>query len=248
MWWPSRKQDTSAPPPGTRVYAIGDIHGCLERLKLLQQAILEDRDAAPESRFVLVYVGDYVDRGPDSREVIDHLLNAPLPGLETIHLKGNHEDYMQRFFGGDLEVGGGWIANGGGETLISYGVVVDTKWPEYSELKALQTDFAEAAPAAHIAFLDSLDYHHVEGDYAFAHAGVAPGVALADQDPVDLMWIREPFLKCADPHEYVIVHGHTPSRKVENKANRINVDTGAVYGGPLTAAVLAGTDRNFLQV
>lgn len=247
MWW-SRKENTAAPPPGTRVYAIGDIHGCLERLKLLQQAILDDRDAAPESRFVLVYVGDYVDRGPDSREVIDHLLNAPLSGLKTIHLKGNHEDYMQRFFEGDLEVGGGWIANGGRETLISYGVAVDSRWPEYSELKSLQPRFADAAPAAHIAFLDSLAYSHVEGDYAFAHAGIAPGTALADQDPVDLMWIRDAFVRSTETHEYVIVHGHTPSKKIENKANRINVDTGAVYGGPLTAAVLAGTERNFLQV
>ena len=247
MWWSSRKQNTATPPPGTRVYAIGDIHGCLSRLKALQQKILNDRDKAPESRFVLVYVGDYVDRGPDSREVIDHLLNAPLPGLETVHLKGNHEDYMQRFFEGDLDIGAGWIAYGGGETLISYGIVVDTRLPEFSELKTLQARFAEMAPAAHIAFLNSLAYHHVEGGYAFVHAGIAPGVAMADQDAADLMWIREPFLKSNDDHEYVIVHGHTPSRKVENKANRINIDTGAVYGGPLTAVVLAGAERMFLQ-
>jgi serine/threonine protein phosphatase 1 len=247
MWW-SRKENTAAPPPGTRVYAIGDIHGCLDRLKLLQQKILDDKESAPEIRFVLVYVGDYVDRGPDSREVIDHLLNTPLPGLETIHLKGNHEEFMQRFFEGDLEVGGGWIANGGREALISYGVNVDTKWPDFSELKALQSQFAATAPAAHIAFLHALGYSHVEGGYAFVHAGVAPGVAFADQDPHDLMWIREEFIKSNDIHDYVIVHGHTPSRKIENKANRVNVDTGAVYGGPLTAVVLSGTTREFLQV
>jgi serine/threonine protein phosphatase 1 len=246
MWW-SKKEKSSSAPSGVRVYAIGDIHGCLPQLQALRQKIDDDAAVAPEARRVLVYIGDYVDRGSDSRAVLDFLMADAAPGLSVVHLKGNHEDYMLRFFQGDLEAGAGWIANGGDATLASYGVEVSSLWPEFSELKQLQSQFSAAAPAAHIAFLNSLGDRHVEGGYAFVHAGVAPGVALADQKEEDLLWIRKRFLDSNAMHDYVIVHGHTPSRTIENKENRINVDTGAVYGGPLTAVVLAGTERTFLQ-
>jgi serine/threonine protein phosphatase 1 len=246
MWW-SKKKNLSAPPSGVRVYAIGDIHGCLQQLQSLRQKIDDDAEAAPEARRVLVYIGDYVDRGGDSRAVLEFLLAEAAPGLRVVHLKGNHEDYMLRFFQGDLEAGAGWIANGGDATLASYGVEVSSLSPEFSELKEIQSQFATAAPEAHITFLDSLGDRHVEGGYAFVHAGVAPGVALADQKEEDLLWIRKRFLDSRAMHDYVIVHGHSPSRIIENKENRINVDTGAVYGGPLTAVVLAGTGRTFLQ-
>ena len=247
MWWRRKKQYVSAPPRDVRVYAVGDIHGCLAQLRTLRKKIDDDAAAAPEARRILVYIGDYVDRGPESRGVLDYLLADSAPGLEVVYLQGNHEEYYLRFLGGDLDAGAGWIANGGDATLASYGIDVASKWPEFSELKRYQAQFAAVAPADHIKFLESMGDRHVEGEYAFVHAGVAPGVALMDQKPEDLLWIRKPFLEFTETHDYVIVHGHTPSRKIENLANRINVDTGAVYGGPLTAVVLAGTERTFLQ-
>ncbi|MFT6579962.1 MAG: serine/threonine protein phosphatase 1 [Alphaproteobacteria bacterium] len=200
MWWLKKKQ-LSAAPSGVRIYAIGDIHGCLSQLQSLRQKIDDDAEAAPEARRVLVYIGDYVDRGGGSRAVLDYLLADAAPGLRVVHLKGNYEDYMLRFFQGDLEAGAGWIANGGDATLASYGIEVSSLWPEFSELKQLQSEFVSAAPEAHIAFLNSLPDRHVEGGYAFVHAGVAPGVALSDQKEEDLLWIRKRFLDSNALHD-----------------------------------------------
>ncbi|NKB55829.1 MAG: serine/threonine protein phosphatase [Alphaproteobacteria bacterium] len=204
---PSRE---SKPPADTRVYAIGDIHGQIGRLKTLHDRILEDARGAPEARRVIVYVGDYVDRGPDARGVLDMLIAQPLEGFVSVYLKGNHEDFMLRFLDGDIEAGASWFANGGDATLASYGI-------------------------------------DVEGDYAFVHAGIRPGVPLEAQSPRDLMWIREEFHASRAEHDYVIVHGHSVSTKAVDKANRIGIDTGAGYGRALTAVVLSGAERRFLQ-
>jgi serine/threonine protein phosphatase 1 len=237
----------SAPPPDTRVYAIGDIHGQRERLAELHAKIAADAEAAPQRRRVVVHVGDYVDRGPDTAGVLDLLIERPLAGFASIHLKGNHEDYVLRFLDGDLEAGANWVAFGGDATLRSYGINASARWPDYTELVAWQRQFSDRFPAAHRRFLDSLALSHIEGDYAFVHAGVRPGLPLARQTAEDLMWIREEFHESTQDHGYVIVHGHSVVSKPQNRANRIGIDTGAGYGKGLTAVVLAGTERRFLH-
>ncbi len=238
----------STPPPGTRVYAIGDIHGQKARLQALHDRIVEDAKRAPESRRVIVYVGDYVDRGPDPVGVLDLLVGQPLPGFTSIFLKGNHEDYLLRFLDGDIEAGAGWYANGGDATLVSYGIDIEDMWPDFTVLVEWQASLARAIPAEHRKFLDALQLSYVEGDYAFVHAGVRPGTPLAAQNPHDLMWIRDEFHASRADHGHVIVHGHSVTSKAVSKVNRIGVDTGAGYGRELTAVVLSGVDRRFLQV
>jgi len=252
LWTASRKAATpgASVPPGTRVYAIGDIHGCLDRLRALHGLILADRDRAAAQgdaaqRHVLIYLGDYVDRGAESREVIDVLLCEPLPGFACVHLRGNHEDFLLRF----LERGedaAAWLLNGGDATFLSYGVdpYAASRDPGPRGLRAA---LSAAMPEDHLRFFCGLRLSHIEGDYLFVHAGLRPGVPLAEQDPEDLMWIRAPFLHSRADHGKVVVHGHTPSSAPEQRDNRIGIDTGAVYGGPLTALVLQGCERNFLQ-
>lgn len=244
------KQDTfaSAAPSDTRIYAIGDIHGQRERLQQLHEQILEDASDAPEGRKVAVYVGDYVDRGPDSRGVLDILIGHPLPGLASVYLKGNHEDFMLRFLDGDIEAGAAWYANGGDTTLASYGIDVENIWPDFTVLLDWRERLSRAVPPSHRSFLDTLALRHTEGDYAFVHAGVRPGIPLDAQDPHDLMWIREEFHSSRADHGYVIVHGHSVTSKAINRENRIGIDTGAGYGRTLTAVVLTGSERRFLQV
>lgn len=248
MIWPFGNTFDSTAPENTRLYAIGDVHGCMTRLNALLSLVREDFASAPEENCTVVLVGDYVDRGPDSAELIDYLLDPDLDELGTVFLKGNHEEFMLRFLEGDLDAGTVWIANGGAETLLSYGIAVQSSWPDETELAELQKKFANKTPGTHRSFLNALSLSYVAGDYAFVHAGIRPGVKLAEQSEKDLLWIRDEFLSYSRPHEYVIVHGHTPVRKPENMQNRINVDTGAVYGGPLTAVVLAGKERRFLHV
>jgi len=246
--WTAAKTSATAKarvPPGSRVYAIGDIHGCLERLQALHDLVRADSVRAAAERCVVVYLGDYVDRGLDSREVLDLLLADPLPGFECVYLKGNHEDFLLRF----LERGedaAPWLLNGGDATLRSYGVdpyaVSRDPGP-----RGLRAALSAAMPEAHLRFLCGLQLSHVEGDYLFVHAGLRPGVPLEEQDPEDLMWIRAPFLDSREGHGKIVVHGHTPTSAPEVRDNRIGIDTGAVYGGPLTALVLQEGERDVLQ-
>jgi serine/threonine protein phosphatase 1 len=245
-WFKSARD--SKPPPGTRVYAVGDIHGQSERLRALHDCILKDAKSAPESRRVIVYVGDYVDRGPNSPGVLDMMIANPLEGFSCIHLKGNHEDFMLRFIDGDIEAGANWFANGGDATLASFGIDIEDKWPDYTVLITWQEELRRAVSVEQRRFLDSLVLSHVEGDYAFVHAGVRPGIPLDAQKPRDLMWIRDEFHTSRADHGYVIVHGHSVTSKAVSRANRIGIDTGAGYGRALTAVVLSGVERRFLQV
>ena len=234
-------------PRDTRVYAVGDVHGCAERLAALHRAIAEDAAAAEAGRKVVVYLGDYVDRGPDSKAVIELLLGDPLPGFHAEHLLGNHEDFLRRFLE-DGSVALNWFMNGGDATLRSYGVDPYQDANSLHWLRDLSAAFHGRLPPDHAAFFEGLAMSHVEGDYLFVHAGVRPGLALDRQDPEDLIWIREPFLSSKDDHGKIVVHGHTPAKAPELRANRINVDTGACYGGPLTALVLHDDQQAFLQV
>ena len=237
-------------PPGARVYAVGDCHGCLGALRELRAAIVADSDGADAEgprarRRVLVYLGDYIDRGLDSRGVLDLLIGEPLAGFESIHLLGNHELFMRWFLDG-ADVATAWLTNGGGDTLRSYGL--DGAARTGNELRDLRCALTAVVPEAHRRFLDGLTLSHVEGDYFFTHAGIRPGVPLAAQKPEDLMWIREPFIGSMADHGKVVVHGHSATAEPEVLANRIGIDTGACYGGKLTALVLEGDQRHFLQV
>ncbi|MCZ6481933.1 MAG: metallophosphoesterase family protein [Alphaproteobacteria bacterium] len=227
-------------PEGTRVYAIGDIHGRLDLLAQLRERIVMDSGDFTGERKVVVYLGDYVDRGPQSREVIDLLVDAPLGGFESVHLKGNHDKFLLDFLD-DASVWPLWLYNGAGATVMSYGVTPT------AGAEGLQAEFRARIPARHLEFLRSLALSHAEGDYYFVHAGVRPGVALEDQDEADMIWIRDPFLSSCADHGKIVVHGHSIAREPEIEANRIGIDTGAYATGKLTCLVLEGEGRAFLH-
>ncbi len=248
--WPVPETISAHAPVNTRIYAIGDIHGCDGLLAELLDLIRADAAEAPESRRLLLFLGDYVDRGPDSAAVIERLRRGPPAGFEAVHLMGNHEDLMLDFLA-DPAGGGVWLRNGGRETAASYGVACpDIRRggaAELGKLGALRQALDANVPASHRAFLGGLVPLHREGDYLFAHAGIRPGVAVTKQSVEDLLWIREPFLSSSHDHGAVVVHGHTPVDAVEFRFNRINVDTGAVWTGRLTALVLHGGERRLIQ-
>jgi serine/threonine protein phosphatase 1 len=223
-------------PQGLRIYAIGDPHGCVERLAELHDRIAEDLAERPVARSLLVHVGDYVDRGPDSAGVVALVQGEPIAGVQTINLVGNHEQMMLAALDprAPEEVVGFWLENGGGATLESYGA-------DPRDMRSWA-----AVPPADLAFLRGLRPSFAIGGYFFAHAGVRPDLPLERQDVMDLAWIREPFLSWRGRLPAVVVHGHTPAEGPEVLPHRIGIDTGAVYGGALTCAVLEGETVGFL--
>jgi len=237
-------------PAGHRYYVVGDIHGRADLLDRMHEIIAADRDAAPphagRRRNAIVYLGDYIDRGPQSFEVVDGLVRAPLGGFESVFLKGNHEDFLLGYWadgvGGDV-----WMMNGGAATLLSYGVDVPGAFMDADDLGAARRRFRETVPADHLTFFQNLRTYHVAGDYLFVHAGVMPGVALEDQAEFDLLWIREDFLDHDSPSDKIVVHGHSTSPAPEVRAGRIGIDTGAWRSGCLTCLVLEDETRRFLQ-
>lgn len=232
-------------PEGRRVYAVGDIHGRIDLLLRIQALIQEDAASAQGLQLVLVYLGDYVDRGPLSNRVLDRLIEKPVNGMQTIHLQGNHEAMMLDFAAGTSSLG--WLMNGGVETLASYGVDLDNAWPSEAVLADLRTRLRRALPATHLRFLTELTLMHMEGDYVFVHAGIRPGRPLELQEAQDLLWIREPFLGKPRDDGLCVVHGHTISGRPEVLAHRIGIDTGAFFSDRLTCAVLEGNRVRFLQ-
>ncbi len=246
----ARDRDGEDEPPrvgdDTVVYAIGDLHGRADLLAELHRLITADVARRREAHRLVVYLGDYVDRGPESRQVIDLLLDRPLTGFEAVHLKGNHEDFMVRFLAGENERGLGWLMNGAVETFASYGIDAPL-FATGAELDDLRRQLTERLPARQRAFLDRLKLMHVEGDYVFVHAGIQPGLPLDRQDENDLLWIREAFLDWTGRHDKVVVHGHTIGPTPEVRPNRIGIDTGAFATGVLTSLVLAGETRDFIR-
>ena len=243
--WQRTEPVTAAVPRSVRVYAIGDIHGRLDLLDAMLDQLVEDGAAAPDLNKYIVYLGDYVDRGPDSSGVIERLVQGPPPGFGAIHLKGNHEASMLHFLE-DIRIGPNWLSYGGDATLASYQVPPPGENAGAAELEQAQALLYAALPPNHLAFLTSLRASVAIGDYLFVHAGIRPGVALERQREEDLLWIREQFLRSTADHGKVVVHGHTISVAPEVRANRIGIDTGAFATNRLTCLVLEGNDRRFL--
>jgi serine/threonine protein phosphatase 1 len=235
-------------PAGQAVYAIGDVHGRLDLLDDLLARIREDAAQHPSDRHrSLIFLGDYVDRGSQSRGVVERVLADPLPGFVTVRLMGNHEEAMLAFLDGASD-GLDWLSFGGLETLISYGVPLLSVPRTEAAVKTLRGALAEAVPARHVTFLRACALHHSVGDYVFVHAGVRPGLSLERQTPTDLMWIRDDFLRARIPLPgRVVVHGHTICDLPQNRDHRINIDTGAFVSGRLTCLSLRGSERRFLS-
>ena len=239
-------QGAHSVPTGTAVYAIGDIHGRSDLLAELHAAIAADADRRGATRRVIVHLGDYVDRGPDSAGVIYRLMDGIPAGFESIALLGNHERMMLDFLE-DASLGPLWLRNGGDATMASYGVAYDARGSmDLQRLRGLQGELRFRLPERHLAFLRDLRLLHVEGDYAFVHAGIRPGVALEAQEEMDLLWVRGLFLRSEHDHEKMIVHGHTIVPDPEILPNRIGIDTGAWYTGRLTSLALEGSRRHLL--
>ena len=221
-----------------RTYAIGDIHGRIDLLRQAHDRIAADRALVGDAEAPVVHLGDLVDRGPASRAVIDLLMAGQIMGQPWVVLKGNHDRMFTLFQRGQrdhrLRPEYEYLHPkiGGQETLRSYGLPPD----------AAPDQARAAVPAAHRAFLDDLPTRFLRGDVLFVHAGIAPGVALEDQTEDDLIWIRAPFLDHADPHPWLVIHGHTHIAAPCHHGNRVNIDSSAAYGGPLTAVVVEGRD------
>lgn len=236
-------------PPGRRIFAIGDIHGRIDLLEELLGLIENHATSDPREADTLVFLGDYVDRGPASREVIERLSRPAPRGFEIVCLKGNHEEMMLQFLAGEDDPFM-WLRNGGVDTLKSYGVE-DPSLENYrlseAETLRIRQALCEAIPGSHIEFLGCLDLMHIEGDYAMVHAGIKPGVALADQDEQDLIWIRGAFLNSHEDFGKVVIHGHSITVSPTVEENRIGIDTGAWRTDVLTCLVLDGEQRHFLS-
>jgi serine/threonine protein phosphatase 1 len=245
VFGPRHERKAPSVPDGYRIYAVGDIHGCDALLAELLSRIETEIAARPPASTIIVFLGDLIDRGPDSSAVVERLRTYGLPGVRLIFLAGNHEEVLLRILDGDEELVADWLRFGGAECMQSYGV--DPK-----RLKRLSPARAVAAiraaiPPAHASFLESFDDTFRAGDYVFVHAGIRPGLPIDEQAQADLRWIREPFLKDLSDHGFVVVHGHTIGERVAELPNRIGIDTGAYKSGVLTAMAAEGPERWFLQ-
>lgn len=242
---PKPTLSTAVIPDGTRAYVVGDIHGRLDLLRTLHAKIRQDSETARGDRIV-VYIGDYVDRGDDSKGVIDELLADPLAGFEPIYLKGNHEEALLNFLE-HPEVARDWFSFGGDAAVMSYGVPVIPGALTDERLLDMQAAFRDALPDAHLRFLSDLRLFYEIGDYLCVHAGISPGRPLDRQRPEDLLWIREEFLESEKLHGKVVVHGHSVTETPDVQENRIGIDTGAYFSNCLTCLVLEGATHRFLR-
>jgi serine/threonine protein phosphatase 1 len=230
-------------PAGSRIYAVGDVHGRADLLGGVFARIDADQKARPARKPIEVFLGDYVDRGPHSRQVID-LLIARRAKHDVQLLKGNHEAFVARFMT-DPTVLSEWRFFGGVETLLSYGVSpVGGSDPQSQREAAIA--FRRSMPDSHRQFIESLKLSFTYGDFFFVHAGVRPGTPLQKQSEQDLLWIREDFLLHEEDFGKVVVHGHTPATQPDIRPNRINIDTGAYATGQLTCLVLEGDRIGFI--
>lgn len=232
-------------PPGRRVYAIGDIHGRADLLESLLAVIDADAAQRPSADTLLIFLGDLVDRGPQSCQVVERLMQIRDADAPVRFLMGNHEEVFLRAIGGDLKALRFLIKIGGRATILSYGISPE----DYASLdfEALAERLRELVPPSHVEFLSAFESWIEVGDYLFVHAGIRPGIDLAEQRPSDLRWIRDDFLDCRDDFGKLVVHGHSITDDVDVRANRIGIDTGAFASGQLTAIGLEGAERWFLS-
>ncbi len=233
-------------PDGLRVYAIGDVHGCLGQLRDLHSAIAADLELFGTAEHRIVHCGDYVDRGPDSAATVEYLIGFACKDPDVVCLYGNHEDELLGFLEDPDHWGRVWLTYGGRQTLTSYGVDLSNMEDNPSGWRRLRDEFEALFPMEHRRFLQGLPRKVQFGDFFFAHAGIRPGRPLHAQETDDLMWIREPFLSSTSDHGAVVVHGHTPVETREVRPNRINIDTGAVFGNELTCVVIEENEIRFL--
>jgi serine/threonine protein phosphatase 1 len=240
--WRARRAPPAI-PPDTRIYAVGDIHGRADLLAELQGRIDQDIVNRPIATPVEIYLGDYIDRGPHSRRVIDLLIRR-LVTRAAICLRGNHEAMLEAFLDDPLVLRA-WAEIGGLNTLASYGVGAPAATSQFVE-RDIWNEFHAVFPRSHDLFLQCLATHHAIGDFFFVHAGIRPGVALDRQEIDDMLWIREEFLKSKRDFGAVIVHGHTPVSTPQLNSNRINIDTGAYMTGILTCVVIEGSNISFI--
>jgi serine/threonine protein phosphatase 1 len=241
-----RPLDTARVPDSMRVYAIGDIHGRHDLLKTLLAKIDVDDQARGPADTLIIFLGDLMDRGPGSAAVIETAMALKASGKNVRFLMGNHEEvFVSACRKGDPKVTRFFLRIGGEETVLSYPITR----AEYLtlDMEQLTERLTTLVPDAHIAFIESFEDQIVIGDYAFVHAGIRPGVALAEQKPSDLRWIREEFVDQRGDLEKVVVYGHTIYEEIEERGSRIGIDTGAYSSGKLTALALEGGERWYLQ-
>ena len=231
-------------PEGVRVYAVGDVHGRADLLQQIFASIDADLKSRPIDLTIEIFLGDYIDRGPASSEVLDRLIDRH-HSHPLFCLKGNHEAYMIEFLK-DPTILDGWSRYGGLQTLLSYGLTPSLNI-DSDERTRLAVALNHALPEKHRHFLESLRTEITYGDFFFVHAGVRPGIPLGQQSEEDLLWIREDFLIHEERFEKIIVHGHTPVIEPEIHPNRINIDTGAFATGHLTCLVLEGQTLGIIQ-
>lgn len=234
-----------AGPRGHRAYVVGDIHGRLDLLDQLLAQIEEDLKTRPVRKALLVFVGDLIDRGPHSAQVIERLRTYRRTGVRTIFLLGNHEEVLLRILRGDRALISSWLRFGGIQCLESYGV--NGKELARKRGPAALLTIQRAIPREHVQFLETFMDTCRFGDYLFVHAGIRPGVELEQQSQTDLRWIREPFLFDDSDHGFTVVHGHTITPVVEERGNRIGIDTGAYRTGVLTALIIDGHERRLID-
>lgn len=234
-------------PEGKRIYAIGDVHGRADLLRQLLKDIQKDALGGDyKGRPILVLLGDYIDRGFQSREVIDILLSDLVSPFETYFLKGNHEAAMLQFMS-EPGMGPRWIEHGGAETLVSYGVQPPRSRTATDEWAIASQELKRVIPREHLQFLMNLQINVRLGDYLFVHAGVRPGVEIDQQSEYDMLWIRDAFLNDTRALGVVVVHGHTPAEHPHRDARRVGLDTGAYLSGQLTAARFEHEEVEFLS-
>lgn len=231
-----RRQSGPSGARGWRAYGVGDIHGRLDLLDELLEKVHDDIASRSQRKILLVFVGDLIDRGPSSAQVVERLRTYEHPEVRTVFLLGNHEEVLLRILSGEAELIAKWRLFGGSECLASYGV-------DASSLTGLSDEAAleivrSAIPKEHVEFLESFDDSCRFGDYLFVHAGIRPGIEFEQQRQSDLRWIREPFLLDDTDHGFVVVHGHTIRPEVEMRPNRIGIDTGAFRTGVLSALAI----------
>ena len=234
-----------AGPPGYRAYAVGDIHGRLDLLDAILEMIEDDFRQRPKSRTIIVFLGDLVDRGPQSAQVVERLRTYRPSFAKPYFLLGNHEEVMLRVLAGETALIKDWLKFGGVQCVQSYGIDPEQFKRAAPEEATRMLDLK--VPKSHRDFFDSFSDTLSFGSYLFVHAGIRPGVPLGEQSQTDLRWIRSPFLENPTDHSQVVVHGHTITEQVEVRANRIGLDTGAYRTGVLTALGIEGADRWFLQ-